>query len=780
MKHMDFRTLLFVVAVAAMLAGCSSKQSPVTAIIPLPVNLEHKAGSFTLDPVAQISFNGGEEVASVAEQLAQLLRPATGFVLETAEGSHGDIRLVIDTAGAWHPEEYRLNVSKRMVELRAESPEGLFRGIQTLRQLFPPIIESDTAINDVAWVLPCVSITDYPRFSWRGMHLDVSRHFFDVDFIKQYIDILAMHKLNVFHWHLVDDQGWRIEIKKYPLLTEVGAWRVDREDKPWDSRAAQKPGEKATYGGYYTQEEIKDIVAYAAERYITVVPEIEMPAHVGSALAAYPEYSCTGGPFTVPPGGVWPITDIYCAGKDETFAFLEDILTEIMELFPSPYIHIGGDEADKTEWRKCPRCQARIRKEGLKDEEELQSYFVKRIEQFLSSKGRKLIGWDEILQGGLAPEATVMSWQGFEGGTAAARSGHDAVMTPSSYCYFNVYQGDPATEPASFRGLLTLKKVYSFEPVPPTLTPEEASHIIGAQGCLWTEFVTDGERAEHMILPRLTALAEVMWTPPGERNWEDFSLRLRTMLERFDIMGLNYSIGSFHVDMSASYDEASNSVILEMTSEQPSPEIHYTTDGSVPGPASSLYEAPLPLKETATVRAAIFYEGKMTGSPIDKTVYIHKAIGKKVIYDIPFSDRYKAYGDRTLVNGIRGSGAFDDGQWQGFEGTDLDVVIDLGIDMTLTSISSSYMASVGSWIFLPQSVTYSTSSDGDRFTPVYESQTDIAPEDQGSRIKEYTASFPEVTARYVKVHSRGQITCPSWHAGAGGKAWLFCDEIIVE
>jgi hexosaminidase len=777
---MDFRTLLFVVAVAAMLAGCSSKQSPVTAIIPVPVNLEHKAGSYTLDPEAQISFNGGEEAASVAEQLTQLLRPATGFALETSEGSHGDIRLIIDTAGTWRPEEYRLNVSKRMVELRAESPEGLFRGIQTLRQLFPPMIESDTTINDVAWVLPCVSITDYPRFSWRGMHLDVSRHFFDVDFIKRYIDILAMHKLNIFHWHLVDDQGWRIEIKKYPLLTEVGAWRVDREDKPWDSRPAQKPGEKATYGGYYTQEEIKDIVAYAAERYITVVPEIEMPAHVGSALAAYPEYSCTGGPFTVPPGGVWPITDIYCAGKDETFAFLEDILTEIMELFPSPYIHIGGDEADKTEWRKCPRCQARIRKEGLKDEEELQSYFVKRIERFLSSKGRKLIGWDEILQGGLAPEATVMSWQGFEGGTAAARSGHDAVMTPSSYCYFNVYQGDPATEPVSFRGLLTLKKVYSFEPVPPALTPEEASHIIGAQGCLWTEFVTDGERAEHMILPRLTALSEVMWTPAGERNWEDFSLRLRTMMERFDIMGLDYSIGSFHVDMSATYDEASNSVILEMTSEQPSPEIHYTTDGSVPGPASSLYEAPLPLKETATVRAAIFYEGKMTGSPSEKTVYIHKAIGKKVIYNIPFSDRYKAYGDRTLVNGIRGSGAFNDGQWQGFEGTDLDVIIDLGSEMTVTSISSSFMASVGSWIFLPQSVTYSTSSEGNTFTPVNKSQTDIAPEDQGSRIKEYPASFPEVTARFVKVHARGQITCPSWHAGAGGKAWLFCDEIIVE
>ncbi len=533
--------LITFVTMSTILVSCNTKHASLPAIIPLPAQMEVAGGAFVLPPSTRISYTGGNEAAAVAEQLAELLRPATGFALKTSEGTGGNISLLIDTSGEWKPEEYRLSVTKKKVTLTAATPEGLFRGVQTIRQLLPPQIESSMLLSDVKWTMPCVSVTDYPRFEWRGMHLDVSRHFFDVGFVKRYIDILAMHKLNVFHWHLVDDQGWRIEIKKYPRLTEVGAWRVDREDRPWNDREPQQPDEKATYGGFYTQEEIKEIVAYAAERYITVVPEIEMPAHVGSALAAYPEYSCTGGPFTVPPGSVWPITDIYCAGKEETFAFLEDVLTEVIDLFPSDYIHIGGDEADKKEWRRCPDCQARIRKEGLADEDELQSYFVKRIEKLLTAKGRRLIGWDEILQGGLAPEATVMSWQGFEGGIAAARSGHHAVMTPVSHCYFNIYQGDPATEPTSFRGLITLEKVYSFEPVPQELTPEEGKYIIGAQGCLWTEYVTDGKTAEHMILPRLTALSEVVWGAAENRSWEGFSERLPKMMERFDAMGLAYS-----------------------------------------------------------------------------------------------------------------------------------------------------------------------------------------------------------------------------------------------
>ncbi|MBE0666927.1 MAG: family 20 glycosylhydrolase, partial [Bacteroidales bacterium] len=648
---MKTKILPAILASFLIVSGCADKQASVPSVIPQPVQLTTQKGSFTLTQSAVINYSGSEYSAGEASYLAEMLRPATGYALKTEEGTGGSINLVIDTTLAWQPEEYRLTVSRKQVILTACAPAGLSRGMQTIRQLLPVATENRSVTGGEKWTIPCVTIVDYPRFYWRGMHLDVSRHFFDAEFIKRYIDILAMHKMNVFHWHLVDDQGWRIEIKKYPRLTEVGAWRVDREDKPWNSRPAQLPGEKATYGGFYTQDEIKDIVAYAAERHINIVPEIEMPAHVGSAMAAYPEFSCTGGPFTVPPGGVWPITDIYCAGKDETFTFLEDVLTEVMDLFPSPYIHIGGDEADKTEWKRCPLCQARIRKEGLKDEAELQSYFIKRMEAFVSSKGRHLIGWDEILEGGLAPGAAVMSWQGFEGGIAAAKAGHNVVMTPVSHCYFNIYQGDPATEPASYRGLLTLKKVYSFEPVPAELNEEEAEYVIGAQGCLWTEYVTDGRTAEYMILPRMTALSEVVWSAPESRNWERFNDRLVKMMERFDAMGVNCSKGSYRVDMTASYNEKTNSIILELTSEQPSPGIRYTTDGSDPDSSSALYENPLLVTVTTTVKGAIFSDGKMIGSVSEKKVNISKSTGKSVTYNIPFSDRYKAFGDKTLVNG---------------------------------------------------------------------------------------------------------------------------------
>jgi len=777
---MRLTSSIVIVAAIFFMTACSSSEEKNPALIPLPAEISNHPGHFVLRPDTRITWSGGVGAAITSEQLASMLKTATRYDLSTAGGTEGDIRLIIDATIIWKKEEYRLEVKRKSVTLTAGTAEGLFRGAQTLMQLLPPQIYADDPADNVRWRIPCVRITDYPRFGWRGMHLDVSRHFFDKEFVKKYIDILAMHKINVFHWHLVDDQGWRIEIKKYPKLTEIGAWRVDREEMPWDSREPQQPGEKATYGGFYTQDDIREIVDYAAERHITVVPEIEMPAHVGSALAAYPEFSCTGGPFTVPPGGVWPITDIYCAGKDETFAFLEEVLTEVMDLFPSEYIHIGGDEADKTEWKQCPDCQARIREEGLKDEHELQSYFIRRIERFLNANGRKLIGWDEILQGGLAPEATVMSWQGFEGGIKAATSGHRAVMAPVSHCYFNVYQGDPASEPESFRGLLTLRKVYSFEPVPAELSTEESDFIIGAQGCLWTEYITDGTTAEYMILPRLTALSEVVWTPAGERSWKGFNHRLTQMMKRYDEAGINYSRGSCRVDMSASFDEGSNSILLEMTSEQPSPEIRYTTDGTDPQANSPKYRKAMKMRESATVRAAIFDNGKMIGSINQKKISINKATGRQVNYNIPFSDRNRGQGKNTLVNGIRGTGDFNDGHWQGFEGTDMDLVIDLGDEAAISSVSSGYMAAVGSWIFLPQSVEYSFSGDGSIFTPLDTVKTDIDPAEQGNMIETYSSSFPAVTARYVRIVARGLITCPPWHAGAGNKAWLFCDEIAIE
>ncbi len=369
-----------------------------------------------------------------------------------------------------------------------------------MRQLLPPALERNGLVpgDSFAWTMPAVSISDYPRFEYRGMHLDVARHFFPVDFVKRYIDLLTLYKMNRFHWHLTEDQGWRIEIKKYPKLTEIGGFRSETLIGHYSNQPHQFDGQR--YGGFYTQDEIRDIVAYAKSRFVTIVPEIEMPGHTTAALAAYPRYSCTGGPFTVLPGGVWPITDIFCAGKDETFDFLQDILTEVMELFPGQYIHIGGDEANKKEWKACDLCQERMRTEGLKDEHELQSYFIRRMEEFILSKGRRLIGWDEILEGGLAPQATVMSWRGTKGGIAAAQQGHDVIMSPTSHCYLDYYQGNRDYEPLAIGGFLPLQKVYSFEPVPTKLNPEEARHILGVQANLWTEYVATPEHA-HWLKP---------------------------------------------------------------------------------------------------------------------------------------------------------------------------------------------------------------------------------------------------------------------------------------
>ncbi len=529
-------------------ASCTKElPSGEISLLPRPLVMMQYKGMYDLDQNVRIHYTDDPHLAEIAGMLAGIISGPAGYSPATDNNTRSSkgivLELVSDTGIG--KEAYKLRVTRKKIYICSSAPAGIFYGIQTLRQLFPPEFESGGSAGNIKMQVPCVYIEDRPEFEWRGMHLDVSRHFFPVEFVKKYIDLIAMHKMNVFHWHLVDDQGWRIEIRKYPKLTGVGAWRADRENQPWNDRDPQKPGEVATYGGYYTQEQIREIVKYAEERYVTIVPEIEMPAHISSALAAYPEYSCTGGPFTVPTGGLWPVSDIYCAGKDETFDFLEDILSEVIGLFPSGYIHIGGDEADKTEWKKCPDCQARIKNEGLEDEAALQSYFIKRIEKFISSKGRKLIGWDEILEGGLAPGAAVMSWRGMTGGVEAARSGHYVVMSPVSHCYFDYYQGDPATEPKAIGGLITLEEVYSFNPVPDELTEDEAGYILGAQANLWTEYISTAEHAEYMVLPRMTALAEVLWLPQDELDWTDFSRRIKSFFRRLDIMGLNYSKSAF-------------------------------------------------------------------------------------------------------------------------------------------------------------------------------------------------------------------------------------------
>ncbi len=493
--------------------------TPGITVIPEPCKVDvRKKGTFQLRPDTIIVADKG--LSWEAEYLADALAPATGYELtvrtasDKAPGTNA-IELRIDPAlETLGDEGYLLSVEEDRLTIHAPKPAGVFYGIQTLRQLFPPEILNDSKASGVAWTAPCVRIEDKPRFAWRGQLFDCCRHFFDVDTVKRQIDLLALHKVNRLHWHLTEDQGWRIEIKQYPKLTEVGAWRIEKD------------GTK--YGGFYTQDKIRDVVDYAAKRHILVVPEIEMPGHSTAALASYPELGCTGGPYKVV--NTWGVfQDVYCAGNDKVFEFNQNVLDEVMGLFPSQYIHIGGDECPKDRWKECPKCQARIKAEGLKDEHELQSYFIKRIDTYLNSKGRRLIGWDEILEGGLAENAVVQSWRGTKGGIEAARQGHDVVMSPTSHCYLDYsYHTTP------------LEKSYSYEPIPEELTADEAKHVLGVEGNLWAERVPTRDRLDFQVFPRMTALAEVAWSPQDKRSWEDFSRRMETHTKRFEVLGVKF------------------------------------------------------------------------------------------------------------------------------------------------------------------------------------------------------------------------------------------------
>jgi len=526
-----------------MITNCSAPEKKTLTdfpgIIPLPVSMQISSGQFILTPETNIVYPAGnEKIKKIAEYLNQLVLKSAGFQLTLSEAEkpvRNSIQLLTGEFPDIGKEGYILKSSRKGVQISANEPNGLFYGVITLWQLFP----AGSTGNSIT--IPAIQITDMPRFSWRGAHLDVGRHFFNMDFIKEYIDIIALHKMNVFHWHLTDDQGWRIEIKKYPLLTEIGAWRDETViGHPWRDRdKGPVKYDGIRYGGFYTQNEIKEIVDYAADRYITVVPEIEMPGHAQAAIASYPELGCTGEKVKV--RTIWGISPYIYNVDDNTFKFLEDVLSEVMDLFPSEYIHIGGDEALKDQWKASNKIQKQIKDLDLKDEHELQSYFVKRIEEFINSKGRKLIGWDEILEGGLAPNAAVMSWRGIQGGIEAARQGHDVVMTPATHCYLDYYQSENTDkEPLAIGGYLPLDTVYNFEPVPSQFSADEAKHILGAQGNLWTEFIAVTEYLEYMLLPRLTAIAELTWTPKEMKNLEDFKRRLETQVERYKIMGWNF------------------------------------------------------------------------------------------------------------------------------------------------------------------------------------------------------------------------------------------------
>lgn len=762
--------------------------STSTSIVPKPLRMKPGTGQFLINRFTVILIKGTDEEATrIAKVFAERIRYAGGPILEVREMTGNDKNLPAmvfsrQLQRSSIPDEgYELKITPKQVLLTAKTGAGLFHGVQTLFQLLPADISGrNLPMSKKEWELPAVIITDYPRFPYRGMHLDVSRHFFPKEFIKRYIDLIAMYKMNTFHWHLTDDNGWRIEIKKYPKLMQIGAWHVDHEDKPWGERPAQLPGEKATYGGYYTQDEIREIVQYAADRYVTVIPEIEMPAHSVEVLAAYPQFSCTGGPFTVPPGSYWPNIDILCAGNDSVFTFLEDVLTEVIALFPSNYIHVGGDEADKTNWKKCPKCQERIKAQGLKDEKELQSYFIKRIEKFIISKNRKIIGWDEILEGGIAPEATVMSWRGVEGAIAAARQGHDAIMTPSSYCYFDYYQADPAFEPKAIGGFITLKKVYSFEPVPNELNAQEAKHILGVQGNVWAEFIPTPAHAEYMALPRMIALAEVGWSSENARNWTDFRQRMTDQFIRLDNMKVNYSKGSFKAEVNTQFDKKTNTVRVILGSEQLDVPIRYTIDGNEVKPTSPLYTAPFEIKSNGVIKAGLFVDGQLKEKTTELPLIFHLAIAKPVKYITGYSERYQASGDQALTDGLRGSVNHRDGLWQGFLGNDLDVIVDLGREVPVNSVQMNFIQNQRSWIFLPEVVEYSLSSDGKKYHSFNEVVNKISSKEEQPFIQPFNFQFMANTkARYIRVKAKNPGKCPPWHEGAGEPSWLFTDEIVV-
>lgn len=621
------------------------------SVIPVPLKMEQGTGSFLLSEKTKLYTNlqGGE-----AELWENYLKALPVQLKEARMKDRKQMLFLLITPKTPQlpsPESYTLSVTSQRIEIRATSGAGLFYGMQTLLQLMQPT-------STGSYSVPSVEIEDTPRFAYRGLMLDVSRHFSTKEFIKKQIDALAYYKINRLHLHLTDAAGWRLEIKKYPLLTDFAAWRTDPTWKKWwnGGRKYLRYDEPGASGGYYTQDDIREILEYARQHYITVIPEIEMPSHSEEVLAAYPQLSCSGEPYK---------NSDFCVGNEETFTFLENVLTEVMELFPSEYIHVGGDEAGKSAWKTCPKCQKRMKDEHLANVDELQSYLIHRIEKFLNNHGRRLLGWDEILQGGIAPNATVMSWRGEEGGIAAVTSGHHAIMTPGAYCYLDSYQDAPYSQPEAIGGYLPLKKVYAYDPVPASLTAEQAKLVYGVQGNLWVEYIPTPEHVEYMIYPRMLALAEVAWSAPERKSWPDFHTRALSAVADLQKKG-------YHpFDLSKEIGSRPESL-----------------------------------------------------QPVS-----HLALGKKVTYNSSYSPHYPAQGNTALTDGIRGDWTYGDGSWQGFISDNrLDVTIDMEKETPIHSVIAAFMQVVGAEVFLPETVIISISDDGINFTELQKQHFEVSKE----------------------------------------------------
>lgn len=758
--HVFFYTAL----VGLLFYSCPIRaQNANSRIIPQPQVYHQSQEIFHFTPSTTIAY--AEDIEEEAVNfLRDFIAGNHGLPLSYKEqASSNTITLTLDTTLVPQKEGYHLLVTKDNIEITGHDPQGVFYGIQSLLQLIA------RGSNNELSVQGC-QITDAPRFGYRGMHLDVSRHLFSVSFIKKYIDLLAFYKFNTFHWHLTDDQGWRIEIKKYPKLQTIAAFRDETIVGHKKELPHRFDGKR--YGGYYTQEEVKEIVQYAADRYVTIIPEIEMPGHASAALAAYPELGCTGGPYKT--ATFWGIFDaVFCAGSEATFLFLEGVLDEVMAIFPARYIHVGGDECPKVRWKSCPKCQKRMVQEGLKNEQELQRYFVRRIEKYLNSNGRQLIGWDEILEGGLSPSATVMSWRGEAGGIEAAKQKNDVIMVPDSHVYFDYYQSLSPLEPVASAGYTPLSKVYGYDPIPDELADTQEQYIKGVQGAVWSEYLSTEAQAEYMMFPRIIALAEVAWTRKEQKDYVGFLERLDEHRYFLDIWEVNYF--KHYNEVTYSLEEAKNGgLCLQLFALHSAHALRYTLDGSAPTAKSPIYEKPLVLNSTCSVKAKLFKNGIPQGRLFQKDIIVHKATGKDVHLKKQPSGGFNA-GPFTLVNGLQGSSRYNEQQWLGFSGDDFEAVIDLGSIETIEKLGANILVYHWQRMWAPAELLFYASEDGKAYQEIF-------GENKFPRngINQVRATINPVKARYIKVVAKNKGLIPTGEYGAGGKAWLMIDEILID
>ena len=761
-----------------MMTSCQNESaiSPMqgaTDIIPAPSKLIRKKGNFLLNKNVQIALpNKNNDWKLVAKYLNDKIDNylPRGLEFTTLQTRKKEVIRIIQSDEITHKEGYQLKVTADEIQLKAKTAEGAFRGVQTLLQLMPLEVFSNEKSDKLHFKIPQVEIEDSPRFSYRGMHLDVSRNFFSVDEVKRYIDLMAMHKYNTFHWHLTDDQGWRIEIKQYPKLTEVGGFRKETLIGHYNDQPHQFDGKK--YGGFYTQTQIKEVIKYASERFITVLPEIELPGHAQAAITAYPELGCSDEPLEVLTK--WGVSNNVFCPTEETFKFLENVLTEVAELFPSEYIHIGGDECPKTQWKESAFCQRLMKENKLKDELELQSYFIQRIENFLNSKGKKVIGWDEILEGGLAPNAAVMSWRGIKGGIEAATQGHDVVMSPTSHCYFDYYQSQHKDEPLAIGGYLPIEKVYSYQPIPDEVPTDKVHHIKGVQCNLWTEYIPSVEQLDYMTYPRACALAEVAWSDKSNRDFSDFVKRLNTHLLRLDAYGVNTAMNVFDIDGDLTAQDGQ--LLATLKSNVANATITFTLDGSTPTFQSDIYNNAFTINTSSQLRAVGFINDEQRGRSFEKDINFHKATGKTISIKQQPEPRYFAGGVAAIINGIKGSDErYGDKEWLGFEGKNMEAIIDMKEETEIEKISFRFFKGEGQWIYLPKKISVFVSNDGIKYALAGES-TDIVTQ---TKIANPTVAVNS-KGKYLKVLVERFGKIPDGLQGGGHEAWLFVDEIIVE